>query len=165
MIISLSILPFFSINIAFNKVKIPGIVTLFLGIIDLILAFSLPLLFGWGYYGVALAGGIVLTMRSAFFVPWYTAKVLGIPSKTLIKPIISGVFALLGIAGLTVLFGKIFLISSWLNLTISCGIISLAYLIVVWYVGLNKFEQDIFIAFIPQKLRMIKDNKGDFSNR
>jgi membrane protein EpsK len=155
LVISLCILPLFSINIAYNKVKIPGIVTLFMGIGDLILAFCLPLYFGWGYYGVAIAGVIVVTLRSAFFVPWYTAKLMGISSKTFIKPMISGLIATLIIAGLTAILGKIFIISSWINLMIFCGIISIVYLIVIWYIGLNKLEQEIFISYIPQKIRSV----------
>lgn len=152
MVVSLSILPLFAINVAFNKVRIPGIVTLFMGVGNVILAFSLPLLLGWGYYGVAFAGAIVSIVRSGFFVPWYATKVMGISSNTFTKSIVSGVFAMLIISGLTAIIGKIFILSSLTNLVIFCGIISTLYLIVIWYIGFNQFEREVFINFIPKKM-------------
>jgi hypothetical protein len=40
-----------------------------------------------------------------------------------------------------------------INLAIICGIISTFYLIVIWYIGLNQFEREIFINYIPKKIR------------
>lgn len=150
LIISLCILPLFAINVAFNKVRIPGIVTLIMGIANVILALTLPPLLGWGYYGVAIAGAIVLTLRSGFFVPWYATKIMGITPNTFTKSIISGVIAVLIITGISAIVGKFFIPSSLINLAIICGIISALYLIVVWNKGLNQFEKEIFINFIPK---------------
>ena len=65
LVINLSVLPLFYINVATNSVKLPGWVTLVMGIGNLCLAIALPLLFGWGYYGVAAAGAIALTLKNA----------------------------------------------------------------------------------------------------
>jgi membrane protein EpsK len=156
-VVSLCILPLFAINVAFNKVRIPGIVTLLFGMGYVILAFYLPQVLGWGYYGVAVAGVIVLTLRSGFFVPWYATKVMGISSHTFTRSLISGVFATLVTAGFTAIIGKIFLISSFLNLVIFSGIISLVYLIIIWFVGFNTFERELFKNFIPKFKKIQND--------
>ncbi len=153
MVVSLCILPLFAINVAFNKVRIPGIVTLMMGVVNVILALTLPSLLGIGYYGVAFAGAIVLTLRSGFFVPWYATKVMGISSNTFAKPIISGVIAVLITTGLSVVIGKMFIISSLVSLVIFCGLISAVYLIVIWFIGFNQFEREIFIHYLPKRKR------------
>jgi len=54
--VNLAVFPLFPINVAHNRVRVPGIVTFFMGIGNFGLAVALPLLTGWGYYGVAAAG-------------------------------------------------------------------------------------------------------------
>jgi O-antigen/teichoic acid export membrane protein len=153
LVVSLCVLPLFAITIAFNNVRVPAIITLLMAIGYVILAFNLPFLLGWGYYGVAIAGAIVVTLRSALFVPWYTSKVMAISSKTFIKSMLAGIFATLILAGLTAIIGKIFIISSLIYLIICCGMISIGYLIIIWYIGFNKFEREIVISYFPKKMR------------
>ena len=98
------------------RVRIPGIVTLVMGIGNVILAFSLPLLLGWGFYGVAIAGAIMLTLKNTFFTPWYATKVMGISSNTFTKSVISGLLATAIIAGSAFIIGKIFIVSSLIDL-------------------------------------------------
>ena len=152
MVISLCVLPLFAINVAFNKIRIPGIITILWGIAYVILVFTLPPLLGWGYYGVAVVGAIVLTLRSGIFIPWYATKVMGISSNKFTKPLISGVFATLIIAGIAAIIGKLFIISSLINLAFFCGTISIVYFIAVWFVGFNQFEREIVTSYIPKKI-------------
>jgi O-antigen/teichoic acid export membrane protein len=152
LVITVCALPLFPINVALNKVRIPGIVTLVTGIGNVILAFSLPGILGWGYYGVAAAGAIVLTLKNALFTPWYATKIMHRPSNTFTKSIIFGIFATFMVAGLTTVIGEIFIPSSLINLAIYCGLISLVYAIIIWYIGLNEFERQIFSHYIPKKI-------------
>ena len=85
LVINLPVMPLFAINVAYNKVRIPGIVTFFMGIGNFLLAVMIPYLTGWNYYGVALAGAIMLTLKNAFFTPWYATKVLGISRTTFVN--------------------------------------------------------------------------------
>lgn len=153
LVVNLSVLPLFSINVAYNKVRIPGIVTFIMGMGNIILAFTLPLLLGWGYYGVAVAGAIMLTLKNTFFTPWYATKIMRISSNTYTRPMILGIFVALFIAGLSIIFGKVFEITTFTSLTILGGIISAFYLIFVWFFGLNQFERELFRSYIPKQLR------------
>lgn len=78
LVINLPVMLLFEISIAYNKVRIPGIVTFWMGIGNFLLAVLIPHLTGWGYYGVAVAGAIVLTLNNTLFTPWYATKVLGL---------------------------------------------------------------------------------------
>lgn len=153
LVINLCVLPLFTINIAYNKVRIPGIMTLVMGIGNVILAFSLPLLLGWGFYGVAIAGAIILTLKNTFFIPWYATKIMCISADTFTKSIISGTVAALLIAGVAFIIGNIFTLASLTNLVIFGGIISGLYLLCVWFFCLNQFERQIFLQFVPRQMR------------
>ena len=153
LIISLCILPLFAINVAFNKVRIPGLVTIFMGIANVILIFNLPLIMGWGFYGVAFVGAFMLSLKSGLFTPWYAAKLMDISSSVFIKSMISGILATLIIAGLTAIIGKYLVIPSLLILAIFCGLISLGYFVILWYFGLNQRERELLTYYIPEKTR------------
>ncbi|MDY9926370.1 lipopolysaccharide biosynthesis protein [Methanosarcina sp.] len=153
LVINLPVMPLFAINVAYNKVRIPGIVTFFMGIGNFLLAVMIPYLTGWNYYGVALAGAIMLTLKNAFFTPWYATKVLGISSATFVKYMIPGVFSMVLIAGASRLVSGYFQILSLISLLI-CGIILTAiYLLAVWEFGLKQIERQTAGSFIPEKIR------------
>jgi len=153
LVINLPVMPLFAINVAYNKVRIPGIVTFFMGIGNFLLAVMIPYLTGWNYYGVALAGAIMLTLKNAFFTPWYATKVLGISRTTFLKSMIPGVFYMALIAGSSSLVADYFQISSLISLLI-CGIILTAiYLLAVWEFGLKQIERQTAGSFIPETIR------------
>ena len=153
LIVNIPIMPVFSIRIAYNRVKIPAFVSLFMGFGNFVLALLLALYSGWGYYGIAVAGGVMLTLTNSFFNPWYAARILKIPTQNLVKPIVPGILAMAGIIGVA------FIISSVVHLTsfplflgvilIFCGVYSLA--LVFW--GLDNFERNLLHSYIPESLR------------
>ena len=153
LVINLPVMPLFSINVSYNKVRIPGIVTFFMGIGNFLLAIIIPYITGWGYYGIAVAGAIMLTLKNAFFTPWYATKVLGISSTTFISSMLPGVFAMFMTAGASGLMAHYFQISGLLELVI-CGIILTAiYLSVLWIFGLTESERQTAESFIPFTIR------------
>ena len=58
--INLGVQSLFGIGVAMNKVKLPGLVTLFTGLLNLGLALILIKTTDLGFYGVAIAGAIAL---------------------------------------------------------------------------------------------------------
>ncbi|PKL70599.1 MAG: polysaccharide biosynthesis protein [Methanomicrobiales archaeon HGW-Methanomicrobiales-1] len=151
--INLAVLPLFSINIAYNRVKIPGILTLFMGIGNLVLAIILSVYTGWGYYGVAIAVAIVLTLKNTFFIPWYATRVLGIPTNTFTRAMFPGIVATIIIAICAAFISQIFYIASLFSLIIAGGLIVIVYLIAIWPLGLDVFERDIFSSYLPLNVR------------
>jgi membrane protein EpsK len=153
LIINLPVMPLFSINISYNKVRIPGIVTFFMGLGNLLLAIIIPYITGWGYYGVAVAGAIMLTLKNAFFTPWYATKVLGISRVTFITQMLPGVFAMFIVAGLSYIVAQYLQISGFLALLV-CGIVLTAvYLPVTCYFCLDNSERQTVESIIPFKTK------------
>ena len=155
LVINLPVMPLFAINIAYKEVRIPGIVTLFMGIGNFLLAVVIPYLTGWNYYGIALAGAIMLTLKNAIFTPWYATKVLGIPRTTFLNSMIPGVVAMV-LTGVTAsLIANYLQISGTIFLLI-CGILlTSVYIYVLWEFCLKRSEREILDSFVPLKIKSV----------
>jgi O-antigen/teichoic acid export membrane protein len=162
--INVSVKPLFPINVAHNRVMIPGLMTILFGVLNLVLSIAIPLMTGWGYYGVAVAGAIALTFRHTLFVPWYAARVLKIRMATYLKSIIPGAVAMLIIAGTTAGIATRSPLSPLFTLIITGVVITIVYGIIVLEFGLTSFERRLFNSYLPQGWKRVHRIIG-FDNR
>jgi membrane protein EpsK len=125
--INLSMYPLYAVPLAANRVKVPGVVTLAVGVLNLTLALVLARGFGWGLYGIAAAGAISLTLRHLVFTPLYGAAVLHQPCKTFYRRVVPTIGATLATIGLCrlVLWG--WTISSWVDLGVAAMTVSMLF--------------------------------------
>ena len=149
--INLAVLPIFSVQLAFNKVKVPGVVTLILGCIDVVFAIVIVKHTHLGMYGIGLAGAIVLTIKNLIFTPWYTAKILNKDIGIYMKPVVFGVFATLVLALLSFFVASFFEIESWLGLIISSSFISIVYGVWMLYGVMNIRERGVILFFTKKR--------------
>ncbi|MBU6398926.1 MAG: oligosaccharide flippase family protein, partial [Verrucomicrobia bacterium] len=77
--INVPILPLLGLQLAANRVKVPALVTMVMGIANLGLALWLAGPAHWNLYGIAAAGAIMLIVKNVCFTPIYGAYVLGRP--------------------------------------------------------------------------------------
>jgi len=153
LVINLPVMLLFDINIAYNKVRTPGIVTFWMGVGNFLLELTLPFVTGWGYYGVAVAGAIVLTLNNAIFIPWYTTKILGIPRTTFVSSIFSGALAAFIIAGSCRLINFLVPVSGLGALVISGIVVTIAYMVSIWVFTKENIERQIIMSMIPSTIR------------
>ncbi len=139
--VNLAVLPLFNIQVATNNVRLPGIVTCVMGLMNLGLAIILTRSADWGMYGVAAAGAIMLTAKNLFFTPIYAARVLRLKWTSFYREIFPIIVLALGLAAMGWGVTSWLAIDSWLRFaavatvlgTISAGFI---------FVGLlNKAER------------------------
>ncbi|MDB6065955.1 MAG: hypothetical protein JWR26_2163 [Pedosphaera sp.] len=114
--INLSMYPLYAVPLAANRVKMPGLVTLAVGAINLILALLLAGAFGWGLYGLAAAGAISLTLRHLVFTPLYGALILRQPCMTFYRRVVPIILATLATIGLCRLILRGWNIANWVDL-------------------------------------------------
>jgi membrane protein EpsK len=155
LVVNLAVLPIFAIEVAYNRIRIPGIATLLGGIVNLVLSVTLALYSGWGYYGVAISGAIVLTMKNTIFTPWYVTRILGINIYTFIHSILPGITAFILLGATATVLGTIFPLAALFPLFITGGALALVYLVLVWMYGLSALERRLFKSFLPEKLRRL----------
>ena len=148
--INISVLPLFSLQVMVKKVKTPGIVTLVMGIINTILAVILGQPeFGLGLLGIAMAGAIVLSIKNAIFTPIYGAYIIKRKKFLFFSPMISGITGFTFIIVLTYISRKVMVITSLWDLLISFVFISIGYLLIAWYVILNKADRTLLLKHLP----------------
>jgi membrane protein EpsK len=134
LVINVGALPLFNIQVAMNKVRVPALVTLFMGILNLLLAISFVKYLHWGIYGVAIAGAIVLTAKNALFTPVYAARILREPWHTFVRPYLSALGLVIGLTTIGFVINDYAAPETWLRLAlISIGMGSIG-LAAAWFI-------------------------------
>ena len=147
LIVNVGVIPLFNIQVAMNRVRVPALVTLFMGILNLLLAISFVRYFNWGIYGVAIAGAIVLTAKNALFTPVYAARILREPWHTFLRPYLSALGLLIGLMATGYVLMLYEVPKSWLHLillSLGIGTIGLA---AAWF-NLPKSDRRVIVTLI-----------------
>lgn len=97
--VNLAVLPLFNIQVAVNHVRLPGILTCVMGVGNLGLALLLAGPGGWGMYGVAAAGAVMLSAKNIIFTPLYAAHILKQGYRTFYREILPGIGTTVALAG------------------------------------------------------------------
>jgi O-antigen/teichoic acid export membrane protein len=132
--INLSMYPLYAVPLAADRVRVPGLVTLTIGVGNLLLALLLAGVFGWGLYGLAAAGAIMLTVRHLLFTPIYGARVLNRPYGTFFRGVVPIVLTTLATIGLCRLILWRCAISNWIELGMAALGVSLLFASFVYFV-------------------------------
>jgi len=154
LVVNVGVLPLFNIQIAMNKVKWPGILTLLMGILNVALAISFVKYLNWGLYGVAIAGAVVLTAKNALFTPIYAAIILHQRWHAFLKPYVTGgglmiLLMLLGYAAT-----RYMIPNSWVHLLLFCALIGTVGLVAVW-VLLPGSDRRLMVGMMPVRLQTV----------
>lgn len=154
LVINLAVLPLFTINTAYNRVKVPGIVTIVLGVINFGFAILLVTQTDLGIYGVLLAGVILLTFKNVIFTPIYASYILKIDSFVFIKPLISGTLAFVLVYFITLTVAALWNIDSFFKLMVILSLIGLLILPIIILVFLSKNDRKMISILIPEKIKL-----------
>ena len=146
---NLAVTPLFAIQTTLNKVKLPGIMSLIFGIINIFLALVFIEKFNLGAIGIAGAGAIVLTMKNALFTPIYGATIQKNPWYTYLKSLIPGLVVSISIIIISIGFLQFFEIDKWLELILLLGITSCISLLLIYVFVLKIEDKKFFQSFIP----------------
>lgn len=140
-VFSVYIFPLYSVNNITRKLKVPVMVTLAVGIINLI---TVPILVNYtnlGLLGIKIVSSVLLTARVLFFVPTYAAHSIGCKWTTFYKPLARGMVSNIMILLLFNTVNKLVAIDSWLMLIIVGGICGAAAYVINYIVVLNQNEK------------------------
>lgn len=148
--LNLGVQPLFSLNRAYNKVKVPGIITCIMGIISLSLSVSLVKFTSLGLYGIALAGAIVLTMKNFIFMPLYAANNMKINKLTFFQSSLSSVFLLSVSLVITFIYPALIHIKNWPQL-IGHSLFLFLLLTSISYLLLGRNERSMILGIVRQK--------------
>lgn len=150
--INLGVLPLFSLNRAYNKLRIPGIYTVIMGACNLFLALYLVSGTSLKLYGVAVASGIVLTFKNFIFMPIYVASNMGISKFTFFKASLSTLILLIISVGTSLVYYNFFVINDWFHLIVHSGTL-FAIFAGISFLLLNQTEKKMILSTLLKKTR------------
>jgi membrane protein EpsK len=147
--ITLATLPLAYVLTSYNKVKIQGIVTLGLGILNVLLAIALAVWLDWGVVGVAIATACVFTIKNLFFLSSYSAHVMQIRWWTFYPVLLGGALGTLAVGLAAYGLTYIWPVHSWGSLLIIGLIVAVVYSLLAFFVGLNRDERRLLVNLFP----------------
>jgi membrane protein EpsK len=151
LIFSLAIMPVFAVQVTFNKVRVPALVTLFMGIGQIVLAVFLVRGLGWGIYGIAFSAASIYLLRNISFSSVYVARILKTKLYTCLVSAMPGVVSMFIVFGVSVFLNYFFRPANWLSLLFFFMMIRLIYLIVVIRFIFKSDDKELFLSIIPVK--------------
>ncbi|MCK4441817.1 MAG: hypothetical protein KAU90_07400, partial [Sulfurovaceae bacterium] len=129
----------------YNKVKTPAIVTLILGLANLILAIVLVKWTTLGLYGIVLASAIVLSIRNAIFTPIYASFILKIPVVSFIKYYILSIVFYISSYITTTIFATFYHVDSYMIL-LWVMTLSVVFSLILFYIYM-RFDKQLYQIF------------------
>ncbi len=151
--INLAVSPLFSLQVATNKVRVPALVTLAMGLANAALAVSLSLWTGWGYISIAIAGAIVLIMKNALFTPLYNARILGLSWWAFLPALGTSVVGCLSAGAMAYLISLNWSLTGWVQLISACALVSVAYLVAVFFLGLSADDRRFLKSEMQRRMK------------
>lgn len=148
--------PLFMLQTTGNRVKVPGLVTFWMGLLNVGLSYVLGVTLGYGMWGVALATAVVLTLKNAFFTPIYGALIMEVGPRTFFVPLMRGSL-LIGFVYLAsfIPFGRLPFVdeTSWPGFLFKCVVISILGALLIWKAFLSRDERSAVFSILPPPLR------------
>jgi membrane protein EpsK len=151
--VNVAVVPLFSLQVATNNVRVPGITTLVMGVVNACLAVALALWSGWGYIGIAIAGAIVLTAKNAFFTPLYGARILRLPWWAFLPSLVAGVVGSLAVGAGTYWISLTWTLTGWGQLALVAVITSGIYIIAAYLGGLSADDRRLLKSEVQRRIK------------
>ncbi len=139
--INLSMYPLYTLPLAADRVKVPGLFTLVIGCANIALAIFLAAGLGWGLYGIAISGAILLTVRHLFFTPWYAARILCRPTGTFFNQVVPIVLTTAGTAAAGRLYLTQWQIANWIDFVVAASVITVCLVACIFVFVLSARER------------------------
>lgn len=151
--ITVGLMPLHGVLIAMNRVKVPAMVCLGTGALSFALAILFAKYLGWGIYGVAIAGAIVLPLRTAFFTAVYAAVLLHEPWHAFLRTSLSALGLLVGLVVVGQGLNLYFVPASWPHLVLGSSVLSAIGLAAAWALS-PKGDREMALALVPGRFMM-----------
>lgn len=151
--VNLAIRPLFYVVTAYNQVKVQGLLTLLLGLVNIGLAIALAGWSGWGIAGVAAAAAIVWTIKNCLFLSSYCASLLRLPWWSFYAPLTAGALGTLAIGSAGMLVSKLWQPTDWLTLGAMAVTISVLYSIIAYFLSLSRSDRELLWNILDRRPR------------
>jgi membrane protein EpsK len=151
--ITLATMPLTYVLTSYNKVRIQGVVTLLLGVLNI----SLSILFAWwggfGVFGVAVSTVIVYIIKNLFFLSGYSASVMKLRWYTFYPALLNGAIATCVVALCSYGLTQAYWPASWLALAAIGLVVTITYTFVAYFLSLDRRDRQLLFELAPKPIR------------
>jgi len=152
-IVTISVRPMFGIFSGMNKVKIPALVTIAIGIINIVFSILLIINTNLGIYSVAVSLLFCWTGKNLFFTPVYTAVVTEQSKSFYVKSFLPGILVTIVVSLLLLMLDQLFYMVSFIRLLTASVSVSLLISALCYKLILNKQDRDFLWSLFFLRLR------------
>jgi membrane protein EpsK len=158
--VNIAVSPLFAVQVAVGKVKVPGLVTFGMGLLNLLLALAAAGPLRWGAMGVAGAGAVVLLAKNALFTPVYAAAISGQKWHVFLRDVLRVVGATAGVGAVALAVGRYLDPAGWLPL-IGCGVLTaLLCMPWLWWLYFTSEDRGLARAWVRRFVARRPDSGG-----
>lgn len=142
MVLGGSINPIFGLFTTTNKLKIPSLVVLLAGIIQICVIIVLLKYTDLGVWAIAITSLIQSIIRNSFFTPIYGAYILNKKWNTFYPTMIRGIAGVFVVMSISLIIKEVYEVKTWFTFFIVGVLVFLLSTFVNFYVMLNRGERE-----------------------
>ena len=153
LLFSIPVMPLFSVNVSYNKVKLPAILTIIFGLLNILSIYLLITFTDLGLWSVVVTKLIYEFIYNSIFMPIYVSKITKTESKSFLTIPIIAVISFLMVYMSIYSFAHLFNISSFLEI-VFFSILLFAFLLPVFlYIFFSKEEKNFVVERYAVKFK------------
>lgn len=156
-----AISPAYSLTMVHLKVKVPGLITLTMGVVNVVITVMVVQFTDWGLVGVGATWSVTMFIKNCIINPWYIARVSEMGKFDLHKSL---VFGFASYALLLLFYAAIHAIVdvpvSWLWMGFLGFMLLILHVFLVFRVALNADERSVVKSCLPGPVRGLADRIG-----
>ncbi len=152
-VFSVYVYPLYTVNLITTKLKTPVLLSVGIGVLNIVLVLILLLTTDLGIYAVAGVSSVLWTLRILLFVPTYAAHSLGIKLTSFFKPLINGIINTVLVGALMIAVSNFTDINSWTELILVCLPAGLVGYVICFFVVFDKEEKVSALSTIRKKIK------------
>ena len=151
-IFSVYIYPLYTVNTITAQIKLPVIVTIGYGTLNVILVYWLLRVTNLGIYAVAGASSVLSVLYIFLFVPNYAAYTINASRLTFYKPLFRGLLSNLVLIGVFSLIRIVFPIKRWNSFFIVCVLAASIGYFLIFFILFNREERHKMFRFVRVRI-------------
>jgi membrane protein EpsK len=149
-LVSVSYVSIMSVFRGLNKVKVPALVTVLSGIVNVIMSVLLVYYTNLGLYGVSLAILVSLTVKNLFFTPVYAASIMDQPKLLFIRELVPGFVMTAFISMCALILSRIYDLTSIFRLLAVSVPMAIVYAFTCYWLAMKKEDRVLLWSLIPR---------------
>lgn len=147
-----SIVPAFTLALAYKKMRVPAIFSVLFGFLNIGLILIFHLTTDFGLMGVAVAWTVSMFIKNCIFMPWYIAKATDAPIHSYFTPLLYGyAYFAISVIGCSLISHLLGLTLGILGIVIAFLVLFSAYMLMV-VPTLKKNERSMLMSTLPSAL-------------